>query len=181
MQQDANFAEIFPKSVVVEGIMQIPRPIPSIVLVAPLLISGVGVAALPTTARTDDCLTAPNSPAPQGSHWYYRLDRTTQRKCWYARAPGQPAQQVAALATTGRPATPPHLSAPPSPQVKISTVKPIPAPVRGGTTDKNVQQSARKENTVSTPEVPAPQTNTLSETSPQATAPPAVTWPNASV
>ena len=145
--------------------MQIPRPIPSIVLVAPLLISVVGVvAALPTTARTDDCITAPNSPAPRGSHWYYRLDRTTQRKCWYARAPGQPAQQVAAPATTGRPATPPHLSAPSSPQVKISTVKPIPAPVRGGKTDKTVQQSARKENTVPTPEVPTPQTNTLSET-----------------
>ena len=189
---------------------QIPRPFASIALVATLLISGVGVTAPPTTGRADDCLTAPNSPAPQGSHWYYRLDRATQRKCWYVRAPGQPAQQAAAPATTG-PATPlhstpapsgttpladgapmslspgdttppsPHVSAPPSPHVKISAVKPIPAPVPSGTTDKTVQQSAQEENTASTPEVPAPQASTLSETSPQAAAPPAVTWPDAPV
>ena len=188
----SNFGEIFPRSVVVEGIMsgQIPRPFASIALVATLLISGVGVTASPTTGRADDCLTAPNSPAPQGSHWYYRLDRATQRKCWYVRAPGQPAQQAAAPATTG-PATPlhstpapsgptpladgapmslspgdttppsPHVSAPPSPHVKISAVKPIPAPVPSGTTDKTVHQSAQEENTASTPEVPAPQASTL--------------------
>ena len=62
---------------------QIPRPFASIALVATLLISAVGVTAPPTTARADDCLTAPNSPAPQGSRWYYHLDRATQRKCWY--------------------------------------------------------------------------------------------------
>src|ERR1700720_1879349 len=94
-QLRSNFAEIFPKSVAVEGIMsgQIPRPFASIALVATLLISGVGVTAPPTTARADDCLTAPNSPAPQGSHWYYRSNRATKRKCWYVRAPDQPAQQ----------------------------------------------------------------------------------------
>ena len=54
------------------------------------------------TARADDCLAAPNSPAPQGSHWYYRLDWATQRKCWYVRAPGPPAQQAAAPATLAR-------------------------------------------------------------------------------
>ena len=170
---------------------QTPRPFSSIALVATLLISGVGITAPPTTARADDCLTAPNSPAPQGSHWYFHLDRATQRKCWYVRAPGQPAQQATA-ATTG-PATPMHstpapsgasspdVSAPPSPHVKISAAKPIPAPVRSGTTAKTVQQSALDKNTASTPVVPAPQTSTSSETSPQAAAPPAVTWPDAAV
>jgi len=67
---------------------QIPRPFRSIALVAALLISGVGVTVPSATARADDCLTAPNSAAPQGSHWYYRLDRATQRQCWYTRAPG---------------------------------------------------------------------------------------------
>ena len=170
---------------------QTPRPFSSIALVATLLISGVGITAPPTTARADDCLTAPNSPAPQGSHWYFHLDRATQRKCWYVRAPGQPAQQATA-ATTG-PATPMHstpapsgasspdVSAPPSPHVKISAAKPIPAPVRSGTTAKTVQQSAQDKNTASTPVVPAPQTSTSSETRPQAAAPPAVTWPDAAV
>src|SRR5271167_4802398 len=135
---------------------QIPRPFRSIALVAALLISGVGVTVPSATARADDCLIAPNSAAPQGSHWYYRLDRATQRKCWYVRAPGQPAQQVAAPATTG-PATllhstpapsgtpSPHVAAAPSPQVKISTAKPNPTPVRSGTTDETVQQSAQEE------------------------------------
>ena len=35
-----------------------------------------------TAPAADNCLTAPNAPAPQGSHWYYRLERGTQRKCW---------------------------------------------------------------------------------------------------
>lgn len=34
-------------------------------------------------AATDDCLAAPKGAAPNGQHWYYRLERATQRKCWY--------------------------------------------------------------------------------------------------
>ena len=30
----------------------------------------------------DECLTKPNSPAPQGQHWYYRLDHAANRQCW---------------------------------------------------------------------------------------------------
>jgi hypothetical protein len=30
-----------------------------------------------------DCITKPNSTAPQGSHWFYRVDRVTHRQCWY--------------------------------------------------------------------------------------------------
>jgi hypothetical protein len=33
----------------------------------------------------DDCITKPNAAPPQGNHWYYRTDRTTQRQCWYLR------------------------------------------------------------------------------------------------
>jgi hypothetical protein len=35
-----------------------------------------------TASAADTCLTAPNKPAPQGSHWYYRVERPSQRKCW---------------------------------------------------------------------------------------------------
>ena len=35
----------------------------------------------PATAA--DCIAAPNSAAPEGSHWYYRTDREKRRKCWY--------------------------------------------------------------------------------------------------
>ena len=31
----------------------------------------------------DECKTEPGSSAPPGSHWYYRVNRTDQRHCWY--------------------------------------------------------------------------------------------------
>src|ERR1700751_2420012 len=70
----------------------------SIAVVAALFMSGARVG-VPNSARAaDECLTAPNSSAPQGSHWYYRTDRTNQRKCWYYHAPGEPAQDATAQA-----------------------------------------------------------------------------------
>ena len=36
-------------------------------------------------ATADSCLTAPKGATPSGSHWYYRIDRTTKRQCWYLR------------------------------------------------------------------------------------------------
>src|SRR5262245_15070626 len=36
-------------------------------------------------AATDSCLTSPKGATPAGSHWYYRIDRTTKRQCWYLR------------------------------------------------------------------------------------------------
>ena len=36
-----------------------------------------------TAARADDCLAKPDKSPPSGSHWFYRTDRATQRKCWY--------------------------------------------------------------------------------------------------
>jgi hypothetical protein len=35
-----------------------------------------------SVSAAETCIAAPNAPAPQGSHWYYRLERATQRKCW---------------------------------------------------------------------------------------------------
>jgi hypothetical protein len=75
-------------------VLRIPRPIGSTVLVCALFSAAVGVGASADIARADDCLAAPNSATPQGSHWYYRIDWARQRKCWYLRAPGQPPQQA---------------------------------------------------------------------------------------
>ena len=37
-----------------------------------------------TNAKTaDTCQSAPKGTAPAGSHWFYHLDRSTQKKCWY--------------------------------------------------------------------------------------------------
>src|SRR5258708_22566730 len=31
----------------------------------------------------DECKTTPGPSAPRGSHWYYRVNRTDQRHCWF--------------------------------------------------------------------------------------------------
>src|SRR6267378_3996450 len=41
------------------------------------------LTALGAPARAAEaCLAAPKGAAPQGSHWYYRIDPDSQRKCW---------------------------------------------------------------------------------------------------
>src|SRR5205807_10388102 len=99
----------------VEGDMsgQIPIPVGSIALVAMLLVWSVGIGAPTITARADDCLTEPNSPAPAGSHWYYHIDSAKQRKCWYIRAMDQPGQPAAAQATSDPASVPPASPIPP--------------------------------------------------------------------
>ena len=47
------------------------------------------VASPASTANAaGDCLAAPKGTAPQGQHWFYRLERSTKRQCWYLRAEG---------------------------------------------------------------------------------------------
>ncbi len=62
------------------------------------VLAGTSLAgsSLVTAARAaDDCLEAPNAETPQGSHWYYRIDRATKRHCWYLRAEGETPAQTA--------------------------------------------------------------------------------------
>jgi hypothetical protein len=173
------------------------RQIPRLVgLIALLLVSGIDVG-MANTARADDCLTEPKSPAPQGTHWYYHVDRTNQRKCWYVRAPGQPAQQAVAQATSeAAPAAQSHSmpasattagsapmsispgdSAPPLPHARILTVKPKLV------ANKSVQGSGQEGSTGSSiPEVSAPEPSTSLQTNARAAGPaPAApaAWPDA--
>jgi hypothetical protein len=55
----------------------------------------------------DDCLSGPKGQTPQGAHWYYRIDRTTKRHCWYLAD-----QQRTPLAQTAA-ANPPASTKPP--------------------------------------------------------------------
>jgi hypothetical protein len=68
------------------------------------IIAGVPLAAVSQTtpaapsaanAAASDCLASPKGAAPQGQHWFYRLDRATKRQCWYLRAEGGKATQSA--------------------------------------------------------------------------------------
>ena len=81
---------------------RISNSLGSVATVGSVLLSGILVGPRADTAHADTCLAAPNSPAPVGSHWYYRSDRANARKCWYVRVIGEPAQQppAAAMAET---------------------------------------------------------------------------------
>ncbi len=57
---------------------------------------GIGTAHAEDKRAEENCLAAPNTPAPRGSHWYYRTDRVNQRKCWYLRTEGPAIQEQAA-------------------------------------------------------------------------------------
>ena len=56
----------------------------------------------------DECQAAPKGSAPQGTRWYYRTDRTTQRKCWFLAEPGAKASASAAAPATPQMRLPPE-------------------------------------------------------------------------
>jgi hypothetical protein len=72
-----------------------------------------------------DCLAAPDSQPPQGSHWYYRSDRAKQRHCWYL---GPESQRV----SHAKPETPakPVASAPAQPSFPAPRPETAPDPTR---------------------------------------------------
>jgi hypothetical protein len=78
----------------------------SVIVGAPLAAVSQNAPSSPSAAATanaaSDCLASPNGDAPQGQHWFYRLERATKRQCWYLRAEGAKATQ-SAQATTDTP------------------------------------------------------------------------------
>jgi hypothetical protein len=63
-------------------------PRPMLFFVPAILFMPLGTVLV--TAQTslaepaaDECKTKPGSSAPPGSHWYYRINRTDQRRCWF--------------------------------------------------------------------------------------------------
>ena len=74
------------------------RLMPVVAMLLAALVDG-SLNTRPVLAE-DNCLTAPNARAPQGSHWYYRTDPVKQSKCWHLRTEGPAAQKPAAQETT---------------------------------------------------------------------------------
>ena len=168
-----------------------------IVLAAPFLVWGVGIAAPETSARADDCITAPNSAGPKGSHWYYKTDRQKRRKCWFLRPPGQLTLHTVAYASPEMAPTKSagsvETSATASAGAPISNSAgnnapslPPPntqaAPTGSAPTHESVQQRIQEESVAtSTQEAPAPQASASSQTGAKAptTGPSAaLVWPD---
>jgi hypothetical protein len=158
----------------------------SIALVATLLVWWCALGVPTNTARADDCLTAPNSPAPAGSHWYFRPDRAKQRNCWYLHASDQPRQPAAAQAkpsatpatdtiafkkrATAPPSAPTSTSPGDSAAPSLPPLKPQAAPMSSATTDQP-QSAQKRSSATSIPDAFAPQASPSSQTSTQGAEP----------
>ena len=79
---------------------RVPSLSKSIVLAISFLTLGAGVGAPGNSLHAEECLSAPDSPSPQGTYWRYRLDWPTQRKCWYLGAPARSLRRAAAATAT---------------------------------------------------------------------------------
>jgi len=158
---------------------KIPRLIRSVALVVAALPGfGMSVGTPADVAYAHNCLAAPNSPSPQGRHWYYRLDWATQRKCWYLRAPGHHSVLAPSRSIPTADSTPMSESSgdvdSASSDVKVLAVNPKSAPAVTSTTDK-----AGSITSAPALESPPPQ-NTPSQFGDQAaeSAAPVVAWPD---
>jgi hypothetical protein len=89
----------------------------------------------------DECKTTPGSSAPPGQHWYYRINRSDQRHCWYLGAEGTkvraqtrekasppPAPPAREEASETVPAMPPPMEVIPTPSVPAASSQPPAAP-----------------------------------------------------
>ena len=100
-----------------------PRPVWSILppvaaLALPLLAITLVTSGSPAQAA-EECQAAPKGAPPQGSHWYYRTDRATGRKCWYLAEKNRKVQ-----AATPR-AAPREKPAEPAPQAQPAVPEPV--------------------------------------------------------
>ncbi|MBR1206343.1 MULTISPECIES: hypothetical protein [unclassified Bradyrhizobium] len=94
--------------------------------------TAAGTASTTTAnAKTaDSCQSAPKGTAPAGSHWFYHLDRSTKKQCWYlgdaktktvARTAATQQQPAAAAPDTATAdATPPRSQPAPQPAMRKS-------------------------------------------------------------
>ena len=67
------------------------------------VLAGIPLATISNGAAVaaGDCLSEPKGGAPDGSHWYYRVEHPSNRHCWYLRPEGGKPSQI-----TARPAPP---------------------------------------------------------------------------
>ena len=70
------------------GSMLKSKILPTILIILPssvfLLLAHPGAVK----AAADECNTRPSSSAPQGTHWYYRINSADNRRCWFLSSEG---------------------------------------------------------------------------------------------
>jgi len=58
------------------------------ILIMPLATGLITAQTSLAESAVNECKAKPDSTAPSGSHWYYRVNRTDNRHCWYLGAEG---------------------------------------------------------------------------------------------
>jgi hypothetical protein len=165
--------------------------------IAAILMFGGGVTLPGSSARAENCLSAPNFTAPPGKRWYYRVDHATQQKCWYTRETGQAAERptpsshsapypsgpnraaeaASAPAIHGEPTAPPPPSESPSvkPSAPVSSgappvpeTPPPPANTEPGRSAQQAAGQAKKRPASSSRSRPSAKPNRAGEATPMA-------------
>lgn len=98
--------------------------------VSGILAASVAAASLGMSSgrAADECLRGPKGSAPEGSHWYYRVDRSTGRHCWYLGAKGAKVRQTSSRSSSRkRPAPPPAEKATPAAKIEPAAKAAAPA------------------------------------------------------
>ena len=161
-------------------------------VIAALALSAAAIALVPAShaAPADTCLSAPKGVAPQGSHWYYRIERSSNRKCWYLADKGQKVARRAAprpapraqdedeeQGTSAPAANPPAAPVASTPAAPVATEPSVPVaepkPVITTLMTRNVSNAEQ------TAQVQAPAAAALALTLPAAAPSPAATEPPA--
>ncbi len=65
-------------------------------IVTTVLVAALFAQSSRSLRAEEECIAKPNSPAPQGQHWYYRFDHANNRQCWRLGPEGLPIQKSAA-------------------------------------------------------------------------------------
>lgn len=103
--------------------MKISSPIAPVAVAIAVLATAIGTPV--GGASANECVGAPKTASPQGQHWYYRIDRSKGRKCWYLRSflwrSHEAAKPEAHLAATQSTMARPAPSSPPS----ADTARPV--------------------------------------------------------
>ena len=72
------------------------------------MLAGIPLATMShgATPAAEDCVSGPKDQAPRGSHWYYRIDRATNRHCWYLKEEKLSQNAAANSAPSAKPVSP---------------------------------------------------------------------------
>src|SRR5215468_7635074 len=144
-----------------------PRPI--MFFVPAILFMPLGTVLV--TAQTslaepaaDECKTKPGSSAPPGSHWYYLINRTDQRRCWFlgpegAKVRSQARETASNVSSPTR--TPPRENA-------VETARAIPSSMEPRTP---LEAASTESHRVAVADLAAPEPMTISNNSTEAREP----------